>query len=153
MAFLEHRIPPPLVAGLCAALMWLTAGSGPELPLRGLARHGVTGGLVLTGLMFDLLGLLAFRAARTTLNPLRPERVSVLVTSGVYRVTRNPMYVGMLCLLLAWAVHLGTWLACAGPVGFVLFLTRFQIVPEERVLVRTFGAQYTAYASRVRRWL
>ena len=98
-------------------------------------------------------GLLAFRASRTTINPLRPKRVSALVTVCVYRITRNPMYVGLCCILLAWAVHLAALPAFLGPPAFVLYVTRFQIVPEERALAELFGERYLEYAARVRRWL
>lgn len=150
---LDHKIPPPVVGLALATAMWFAAGVGPALPLPAQARHLATIVLVIAGLGFDLAGLLAFRARRTTVNPLSPQRASALVTGGVYRITRNPMYVGMACLLLAWALYLGAWLALAGPVLFVLFITRFQIRPEERVLQGLFGAEYFAYCARVRRWL
>jgi protein-S-isoprenylcysteine O-methyltransferase Ste14 len=103
--------------------------------------------------LFDGLGLLAFRAARTTINPMAPQRTRALVTGGVYRITRNPMYVGMALLLSAWAVALGSTWALAGPLGFMLFITRFQIRPEEQALHALFGETYAAYCRRVRRWL
>lgn len=110
--------------------------------------------LVAVGLSFDLSGLLAFRASRTTINPLRPERASSLVTGGVYQITRNPMYVGMLFLLLALGLYLAHWPALLlGPLAYVLYLNRFQIAPEERVLLGLFGEEYRAYTGRVRRWL
>ncbi len=105
------------------------------------------------GVACDLLGVLAFRASRTTVNPLKPERASALVTGGIYRVTRNPMYLGMTLLLLAWAIQLSALLPFLGPVVFVAYITRFQIEPEERTLRRVFGDGYTAYARQVRRWL
>lgn len=89
----------------------------------------------------------------TTINPLSPRKSTALVTGGVYRFTRNPMYLGMACLLTAWAVWLAALLAFAGPVLFVLYITRFQIRPEERVLTELFGLPYTDYTQRVRRWL
>ncbi len=153
MSSLEHRIPPPVVGALVATAMWLAAPVGPLLPLADTPRHVLTGLLAVAGIAFDLFGLLAFRAARTTLNPMRPARASALVVTGVYRLTRNPMYVGMLCLLLAWAVWLSSVFALAGPAAFLLYITRFQIVPEERVLEDLFGLQYRQYAARVRRWL
>ena len=153
MATLEHKVPPPLVAALVAAGMWGIAGLGPRLPIaRGPAWLAVAI-LVTTGLAFDVLGIMAFRASRTTVNPLKPERASALVTGGVYRVTRNPMYVGMVFLLLAWAVYLSAVLPFAGIVVFILYITRFQIQPEERVLKGIFGDEYSTYATRVRRWL
>jgi len=153
MAPLEHKVPPPLVAALVAAGMWGIAGFGPQLPIApGPAWLAVTL-LVATGLAFDVLGIMAFRASRTTVNPLKPERASALVTGGVYRVTRNPMYVGMVFLLLAWAVYLSAVLPFAGIIVFILYITRFQIQPEERVLKGIFGGEYSTYAARVRRWL
>ncbi len=149
---LETRIPPPLVGLSMALLMWAISIWWPlafafvwQLPLALL--------LVAVGAGLDLVGLLAFRRARTTINPLKPQRTSALVSSGVYRVTRNPMYLGMLCLLLAWAVYLGQPWTLLGPVVFVAYITRFQIVPEERAIRARFGPEFDAYCARVRRWL
>ena len=97
--------------------------------------------------------MLSFRRARTTVNPLRPANSSALVTSGIYRHTRNPMYLGMATLLAAWATWLGTPWALFGIVAFVAWITRFQIIPEERVLANLFGADFAAYRARVRRWI
>ena len=133
--------------------MWAIAEVGPQFDLALQARYVVAGTLVVVGLAFDLLGLIAFRASRTTINPLRPERSTVLVTGGVYRITRNPMYMGMALLLLAWAVYLSSLLPLAGPLVFVLTITRFQIQPEERALKTLFGEDFARYAARVRRWL
>lgn len=105
------------------------------------------------GIAIDVAGLVAFRRARTTINPLSPHKASALVTGGIYRWTRNPMYLGMAALLLAW----GLWLANAGALAvisaFVAYLNRFQIAPEERALEARFGADFAAYRARVRRWL
>jgi protein-S-isoprenylcysteine O-methyltransferase Ste14 len=153
MPSLEHRIPPPVVGALVAAAMWATSALAPQLSIASGPKYAAIAVLVVAGLAFDLLGLLAFRTSRTTVNPLKPERASVLVTGGVYRVSRNPMYVGMALLLLALAIYLSALIPFAGPVLFVLYVTRFQIQPEERVLKGIFGDEYLAYAARVRRWL
>jgi protein-S-isoprenylcysteine O-methyltransferase Ste14 len=152
MQWLEHKIPPPVVGLLCALAMWALAPAwrwNNVLPL-----HGALGlSLVGTGLAFDLLGLLAFRRAKTTVNPLQPGKASSLVASGVYRITRNPMYVGMALVLCGWAVLLAALPAALGPVLFVAFITRFQIVPEERFMAAKFGDDYTRFCQQVRRWL
>ena len=153
MPTLDKKIPPPVVGALLAALMWGLSQTGPQLPIASPWREVLAGALVVAGVAFDLLGLVAFRAARTTVNPLRPERSSALVTGGVYRVTRNPMYVGMALLLSAWAVWLSALLPWVGPVLFVAYITRFQIRPEERVLEGIFGEAYSRYCAQVRRWL
>lgn len=133
--------------------MWLLSQVGAPPVVGDMVRHGVTAVLVATGLGFDVLGLLAFRAAHTTVNPLHPEKASALVSTGVYRITRNPMYVGMLCLLLAWAAFLAHPAALLGPLLFVLYITRFQIIPEERILQARFGEPYVEYMKQVRRWI
>jgi protein-S-isoprenylcysteine O-methyltransferase Ste14 len=153
MLTLELRIPPPVVGAIVAAAMWgATTGGAAPAPLSVL-QMGVCAALGLAGVGFDVAGLLAFRASRTTINPLTPQRSRALVTSGVYRLTRNPMYVGMALLLSAWAVALGSPWAAAGPLAFVLYITRWQIRPEERVLQALFGPDYADYCQRVRRWL
>jgi len=86
-------------------------------------------------------------------SPLEPEAATSLVTGGIYRYTRNPMYVGFAALLLGWAVYLAVPWVLLGPVAFILFITRFQIIPEERALSSKFGRQYGEYQERVRRWL
>lgn len=98
-------------------------------------------------------GKIAFGRAKTTINPLRPANASSLVTSGIYRFTRNPMYLGLLFVLVAWALYLSSALAFVGPYLFVLYIRRFQIAPEERVLAAKFGDAYSDYTSQVRRWL
>lgn len=153
MPSLELKIPPPLVALILGVVMWGVSTLGPQLPVDPGLRRGLAVVLVLAALAFDLSGLLAFRSARTTIHPLRPERTTALVTGGVYRITRNPMYLGLTGLLLAWAVWLSALWPLAGVVCFVLYITRFQIRPEERILRAAFGDAYADYTARVRRWL
>jgi protein-S-isoprenylcysteine O-methyltransferase Ste14 len=132
--------------------MWAVSAWPPVFPLAPGVRLGLAGALAVIGVGFDLLGLLTFFRRRTTINPLRPARASALVTGGIYRITRNPMYVGMAFLLAGWAVWLGALWPFLGPVFLVAYLTRFQIEPEERILRSKFS-EFEAYAARVRRWL
>ncbi|MFC3624896.1 methyltransferase family protein [Vogesella amnigena] len=151
MRWLECRVPPPLVGLLCALLMYGLHGWLPQavMPLPA----ALAWPLVALGLLLDGSAVLSFLRLRTTVNPLRPQNSSALVVSGFYRISRNPMYLGMLCLLLAWALWLGNWLSVLGPLLFVLWISRFQIAPEERALAAHFGDGYRAYCQRVRRWL
>lgn len=150
---LETRIPPPIVAALiCAAMWWLSLISQLlHLPMS--ARLAVALAIASIGGMVAMGAGVRFRRAKTTVNPLKPQTASSLVTAGVYGHTRNPMYLGLLFLVVAWAVFLSSPFALAGPVAFVSYISRFQIAPEERVLSGLFGAEYAAYQSRVRRWL
>ena len=150
---LEHKIPPPVVALIVAAAMWMNSISGPKLDLPFEVRLGAALVIAAVGVVFDLLGLLAFRAAKTTINPLKPQKTSALVTTGIYRLSRNPMYVGLVCFLLAWTAFLAALWPLAGPILFVFYVNRFQIEPEERLLAQRFGDAFRDYKARVRRWL
>ncbi|WP_308845535.1 methyltransferase family protein [Oxalicibacterium faecigallinarum] len=103
-----------------------------------------------------LIALIAFVCmwrARTTINPLQPDKASSLVTNGIFRFSRNPLYLSLLLLLIAYAIRLESAMVWIGPCAFVAYVTRFQIVPEERVLTEKFGQAYVAYKGRTRRWL
>ena len=155
MSALELKIPPPLVAAAVAGCMYAAAVllPAPVLALPPGVRVGMALALAAVGAGFDVAGLWAFRKARTTVNPLTPHRSVAVVSTGVYRLTRNPMYLGLALILLGLAVYLASPWALLGPLVFAAYITRFQIVPEERALQARFGAAYTAYRARVRRWL
>lgn len=154
MRYLELRIPPPLVGLIIAAAMWVIASwLPPLLSLPVSIRLPTAVFLVLAGVAVALSGVISFRRAQTTVNPLKPETSTSLVSTGIYRITRNPMYLGMLAVLLAWAAYLPSVWALLGPVAFALYITRFQIIPEERALHSLFGAAFLEYTTRVRRWL
>jgi protein-S-isoprenylcysteine O-methyltransferase Ste14 len=150
---LELRIPPPVVAALAAGAMWGTSFATPLLEAPALIRVVSAGAIALAGAGFTLAGVVSFRGAKTTVNPLKPETASSLVRSGIYRLTRNPMYLGLVIVLVAWAVFLSSAWALLGPLIFVLYMNRFQIAPEERVLAELFGTSYSDYKAGVRRWL
>ena len=153
MSALELKVPPPVVALIVAAGMWIMSSFTPVIelsrPVRVLVALGIAG---LAGCI-DLAGFMAFRRARTSVNPMKPDRASSLVTAGIYGITRNPMYLGLLLLLVAWAVFLAAPWALLGPPAFAAYMTRFQIKPEERVLASRFGETYERYRGKVRRWL
>ena len=98
-------------------------------------------------------GLIAFRKSKTTVNPLTPENASSLVIVGIYRVTRNPMYLGMLLILSAWGLFLGKAITFLVLPVFVTFINKFKIIPKEGALGRLFGQVFLDYLSAVRRWI
>jgi protein-S-isoprenylcysteine O-methyltransferase Ste14 len=136
-----------------AVAMWGMSLAAPSVEVPFLLRCVAAGVLACIGGAFALSGGVLFRRARTTVNPMRPQASSSLVTGGIYRYTRNPMYVGLLFVLVGWAVLLSSPWTLAGPVACALYLQRFQIKPEEEALAGMFGAAYAEYAARVRRWL
>ena len=150
---LELKIPPPLVALGIALLMWLTLRIVGPIDVPRMVRIGAALAFMVAGLGCDLVGLVVFLRANTTINPLKPASTTSLVVSGIYRITRNPMYLGLLLILLGWATLLANGVAYLLAPLFVFYITRFQIVPEERMLLAKFGADFAAYQARVRRWL
>lgn len=153
MHVLELKVPPVALVFLVAALMWLAMWTMPafefQIPLRKILSVSMaTAGTIVSG-----LGILSFRRARTTVNPMKPDSASSLVVSGIYRLTRNPMYLGFLLVLVGWAIYLSNALAFFFLPAFIVYMNRFQIEPEEQALHVLFGPQFAAYRSRVRRWL
>lgn len=153
MSALELKIPPPIIAILCALGMWQIAQYTPPYLVAPSLKWGIVVFFIVIGAAFDISALLAFRRHKTTINPLHPEKTSAMVSAGVYQITRNPMYVGMACFLMAWVAYLETSSALLGVIVFVLYITKFQIKPEERMLTELFGDAFIQYQQRVRRWL
>jgi protein-S-isoprenylcysteine O-methyltransferase Ste14 len=153
MQALELKVPPPLVALLDGAAMWAAGRLLPAVHVTGQWRYLLAGVCAGFGVIVAILGVWAFREAKTTVNPVTPEKASSVVTGGIFSYTRNPMYVGLTALLVGWAIWLAAPWVFLGPVALVLYLTRFQIIPEERVMSAKFGRDYNEYRKRVRRWL
>jgi protein-S-isoprenylcysteine O-methyltransferase Ste14 len=152
MNVLENKIPPLLIAVLVAIGMWFIPTVTAAKP-SGLLRGGLAAIVALSGIAVVIAGVISFRKAKTTVNPLRPETVTSLVIVGIYHITRNPMYTGMALVLAGFGVFLWSPALLLGPSLFVIYITFFQIVPEERVLARKFGDEYLRYKNTVRRWL
>ncbi|MDT8321915.1 MAG: patatin-like phospholipase family protein [Xanthomonadales bacterium] len=151
--WLERKVPPVLVTLAFAALMWGVAQMGTVFNFPDWLRIGGGVLLLLAGFVLGLLSLRAFHDAGTGFDPLRPDKTSVLVTTGVFRLSRNPMYLALLLALLAWALFLSSLVSLALAAGFVVWMNRLQIRAEERALRENFGDEYADYEDRVRRWL
>jgi protein-S-isoprenylcysteine O-methyltransferase Ste14 len=152
-SLVELRVPPAVVALLAALLMTLLARAATGLHWPTPVRSGAGLLLFATGVAVALAGVREFRRASTTVNPMTPAAASALVRCGIYRRTRNPMYLGMLLMLAGWAVWLASVAAGAVLPAFVLYMNRLQIEPEERALASRFGRDFEDYRRSVRRWL
>jgi protein-S-isoprenylcysteine O-methyltransferase Ste14 len=150
---LELKIPPGVLVILFALLMRWGAVAAPGVAVRIPWPSTLAGVVALTGLLAGLLAVLEFKRAKTTVNPIKPQSSSALVVSGIYAVSRNPIYLGLLLVLTGWALWLGNLVALAFLPLFILYLNRFQIQPEERALAALFGSDFQTYCSRVRRWI
>lgn len=151
--FLENRVPPLIVALAVAAAMRASVALAPQFSVTWPGREILAWALAIAGLLVAFVGVAAFRSRETTVNPLQPATASRLVDTGIYRRTRNPMYVGVSVSLLGYAVFLSHPLALLASALFPAYIQRFQIAPEERALDRLFGDDYANYKKRVPRWL
>ncbi len=153
MSRLELKIPPDVIWVVVAVLMWLVSAIARSVALPGLVRWILAAGFAAAGVVLIVRARMELARAGTTWLPARPERTTGLVTTGVFGITRNPIYVGMWLVLVGWAVFLTSPLALALSTLLPLYLTRFQVIPEERALESAMGDGYREYAHHVRRWL
>ncbi len=147
------RIPPLAQLLFFMFLVWGLARIAPALSIQ--SRALVWGGIFIVGigLIFLTISVTAFLRAHTTVNPVNPQQTETLVTTGLYRISRNPMYLGMLLLLLGTTCVAQNIASLLVPFLFVFFITVLQIKPEERALQAKFGDVYKQYRRNVRRWI
>jgi protein-S-isoprenylcysteine O-methyltransferase Ste14 len=148
---LNNRVPPPLVAILAGIIIYSSTKliSPVTFKFQGLIAVSV----LVIGLTIMLSAINTFRQLQTTINPLKPKQATKLATNGVFKLTRNPMYLAMLIILIAFSVATGALAGLLLVPGFMLYITYFQILPEERAMAELFPDQFTRYCERVRRWL
>lgn len=147
------KIPPPIVGAVCAGFIALIAyfKLGPYFAAPFALWVAIF--LACTGLLIAFLSVKAFGKAKTTIHPLVPMKTKSLVVSGMNRISRNPMYLGMLLILIGVAVYFGYVAGLFPAALFMFYITQFQIKPEEAALSQLFGEEYEIYKSRVRRWI
>lgn len=153
MQSLELKIPPIVLVILFTIIMWMVSLATPTVSFYFSWSNQLASILGVAGIIISTLGVIAFRRGNTTVDPRHPDQSSRLINGGVYRVSRNPMYLGFLFVLLAWAVYLSNGASFLPLPLFVVYMNRFQIIPEERFMMENFGVEYRSYAERVRRWL
>jgi len=146
-------IPPPILGIIIGVGMWAVDHFATGYSLEFTGRALIAAVVVATGVVIDVIAIYAFFKAKTTVNPLQPEKANTLVISGLYQFSRNPMYLGMLLILIGWAIYLSNPLNLLLLCMFVLTINTLQIIPEEKVLEIRFGQQYSDYKNRVRRWI
>ncbi|KXF81692.1 methyltransferase family protein [Enterovibrio coralii] len=153
MKTLELKVPPVALVFLFMILMWWLSSHLPVLGFGADFRMSMFIVLTVISAGVCFAGLSAFRAQKTTVNPIKPETSSSLVQSGIYRFTRNPMYLGMALFLVGFGVYLDSVFAVLSVLLFVAYMTRFQIQPEESALKKNFGRSFEEYMNTTRRWL
>lgn len=150
---LQLKIPPPIYALMIAISMWLLNQYWPLFQLIESPWNKIGIGIMVAAATLDVWSLVLFFRKHTTLNPMKPKNTSGIVTSGLYRISRNPMYLGLLIILAGFAIWLGSFSPFLALPVFYWLITHMQIKPEERILEAAFGQQYLDFKHRVRRWL
>jgi protein-S-isoprenylcysteine O-methyltransferase Ste14 len=153
MRSLELKVPPVPLTAVFAAAMFGVSVITPAATFVIPGRTGIAIGWALLAAVIALAGVVAFRVNKTTVNPLNPDAASTVVSNGVYRFSRNPMYLGFLLALAGWAIYLSNALAALFLPAFVAYMNQFQIKPEERTLLAKFGPAFSQYVAAVRRWV
>lgn len=146
------KLPPFLVFLIFAGFMYLLSFFLPVGYFDFFGRLLMVKIFIALGILISLIALLQFYLKKTSIDPSKPSKTAVLVTNGIYNYTRNPMYLSMLLLLLAWGMCLGNAFNVLFAAGFVAYMNRFQIIPEETALRIKFGQIYDQYLVKVRRW-
>lgn len=146
------RIPPPLVLFIFGILMYLLSVYLPVGYFDFFGRLYLASGLAIGALCLISVAWMQFFKAKTTVDPGKPHKAATLVTTGIFNYSRNPMYLGMLLILLSWGLWLGNAFNTLLAAGFVYYMNYFQIKPEEEALLHMFGKQFQRYCLDVRRW-
>ena len=150
---MKLKIPPALQVAIFATLMWIIKKTTTFIHFDFEEQKTVSWIVFGMGMLIEIIAIYAFRKARTTANPLHPSKTSKLVIVGIYKISRNPMYLGMLFILVAFVVELGNLFTFPILILYVWYITIFQIKPEEKVLTKLFGSDYSTYCTKVRRWI
>lgn len=150
---LEVKVPPVALAMAFGLIMWSGSALAPAFQVQIPLKTTVARMIGLLGVLIAVSGVREFKRAKTTVNPTKPQSSSSLVTTGIYRRTRNPMYLGFLLILIGWAIAIANPVAFVVLPGFVVYMNRFQIKPEERALTSVFGDDFKAYCIEARRWI
>lgn len=149
---MKLKVPPPVWA-VCVAFSTLAASRflAPVWPSDPLVSS-IALALAVLGTGIDVSAKGLFIREGTTVNPLSPGAAALLVRTGAYRWSRNPMYLGRILQLLALALYMANWVGLLGVLGFAAYLDRVQIQAEEEALSKRFPADYPVYRQSVRRW-
>ena len=148
---MKTKIPPPILALVMVVLIYLSSFFIESTTFN---YQGSLSLLVLIlGLACAIPSFKLFARYKTTISPLKPSDATALVTEGMYRYSRNPMYLGLLLLTIASTIWFGSWFGIIINILFIFLINFLQIIPEEEALLEIFGEEYEEYKKNVRRWI
>ena len=151
MIDIKTRIPPPIVAITFGFLIKYTKNIFPVVEIKNKIILGSF--MIISGLIIILSAIILFKKYKTTITPLKPSKATKLITDGIYKFSRNPMYLGLLLVLLGISIILNLIGGFFLIPLFILYLNLFQIIPEENAMVDLFKDEFLDYKKNVRRWI
>ena len=148
---MKNKIPPPIVTFFFGLCIYFLQEYFPEFNLEFLTILSYI--FYFAGLTILVLAVRLFKKQNTTVNPIKIENASSLVTSGIFKYSRNPMYFGMIMILFGLALMFNLIGGILFTLLFAIYITKYQIRPEEEVMERLFGEDFLKYKNSVRMWL
>ena len=148
---MDNKVPPPIVTFICGLAIYFSKSFFNEF--FSYSNNIISLFLLILGLVVFLSAVKSFRKQKTTVNPLEPKQASSLVTSGIFKFSRNPMYLGMLIILLSLSCKFNLIGGMIISLFFYIFITKFQIIPEEAAMNELFGNEFIDYSKKTRRWI
>ena len=148
---IKTKFPPPLVALTFGFLIYCTKNIFPKIEIKNEIIFGSF--MIISGLIIILSAIILFKKYQTTISPLNPSNATKLITNGIYKFSRNPMYLGLLLVLLGISITLNLTGGFFFILLFILYMNLFQIIPEENAMVDLFKDQFIDYKKNVRRWI
>ena len=148
---MNNKIPPPIITLICGLGIYFSRPLFPKYNY--ISIDIIAASFLLLGIIILITAVLSFKRQSTTVSPLQPEKASYLVVSGIFKYSRNPMYLGMLLILISMTIKFNFVGGILIIFGFITFITKFQIIPEEIALERLFGKEFTRYKKKTKRWV
>ena len=148
---MNNKIPPPIITLICGLGIYFSRPLFPKYNY--ISIDIIAASFLLLGIIILITAVLSFKRQSTTLSPLQPEKASYLVVSGIFKYSRNPMYLGMLLILISMTIKFNFVGGILIIFAFITFITKFQIIPEETALEKLFGKEFTRYKKKTKRWI
>tara|TARA_S200000501_G_C20641700_1_gene663536 strand:+ start:301 stop:747 length:447 start_codon:yes stop_codon:yes gene_type:complete len=148
---MSNKVPPPIITLICGFLIYLSKPFFPELIFN--YANILSLFFLILGLSIIVISFRLFKKEKTTINPIMIEKASLLVTSGVFKYSRNPMYLGMVLILISISIKFNFYGGVLIVAVFFFFITYFQIIPEEKAMLKLFGKEFIKYKKQTRRWI
>ena len=148
---MNNKIPPPIIALVCALGILFSKPFFREY--SNVNNSSISILFFLIGIACFFFAIKLFKKHNTTISPLKPEKATSLIVSGIYMYSRNPMYLGMLFILISTSIRFNIIGGIISISTFIVYITKFQIIPEEEQLKRIFGEKFLNYKKKTRMWL